>query len=80
MASLALTADAFAKAAAHDPYNVVGITAFLQERVAAPPDVAVICGSGLANLHEMLSDTLVIPYASIPGFPLSTVEGQVRLR
>ncbi|XP_068595413.1 purine nucleoside phosphorylase 6 [Brachionichthys hirsutus] len=39
------------------------------------PDVAIICGSGLGNLADLLSDKTVFPYKDIPHFPISTVPG-----
>ena len=69
---------AFCKATAHDAQNVLPVVSHLQSLIGDRiPDVAVICGSGLSNLHEMLTNRLTVPYASIPGFPLSTVQGQV---
>ncbi|XP_053740795.1 purine nucleoside phosphorylase 6 isoform X1 [Synchiropus splendidus] len=39
------------------------------------PEVAIICGSGLGGLAEMMEDKAAFPYQSIPHFPVSTVEG-----
>lgn len=39
------------------------------------PKVAIICGSGLGSLAELLSDKAVFPYRDIPRFPTSTVQG-----
>uniref|UniRef100_UPI00398E7977 purine nucleoside phosphorylase 6 n=1 Tax=Pristiophorus japonicus TaxID=55135 RepID=UPI00398E7977 len=39
------------------------------------PKIAVICGSGLGGLAELLSDRIVFPYQQIPHFPQSTVSG-----
>jgi len=75
MASPALTQEQFARASAKDKYNVVKIVAHLQSIVPTPPDVGVICGSGLSELHEILSDRVSVPYETIPGFPQSTVQG-----
>lgn len=47
-------------------------------RAAAPgaaPEVAIVLGSGLGGLADALEDARFIPYAEIPGFPRSTVEG-----
>ncbi|MBC8374417.1 MAG: purine-nucleoside phosphorylase [FCB group bacterium] len=38
-------------------------------------DIALVLGSGLGNFVDALSNTTHIPFADIPGFPLSTVEG-----
>lgn len=36
------------------------------------PKVAIICGSGLGGLSELLSNKAVFPYQDIPHFPRST--------
>lgn len=40
----------------------------------ATPDVGIILGTGLGQLAGAIEDAVVIDYADIPGFPLSTVE------
>lgn len=37
--------------------------------------IALVLGSGLGNFVDSLANTSRIPFADIPGFPLSTVEG-----
>ncbi|XP_034267396.1 purine nucleoside phosphorylase [Pantherophis guttatus] len=39
------------------------------------PRVAIICGSGLGGLADLLKDQVVFDYAKIPNFPQSTVVG-----
>ncbi|KAF0041540.1 hypothetical protein F2P81_007438 [Scophthalmus maximus] len=39
------------------------------------PKVAIICGSGLGSLADLLEDKTVFPYKDIPRFPTSTVPG-----
>ncbi|XP_019738775.1 purine nucleoside phosphorylase 6 [Hippocampus comes] len=39
------------------------------------PRVAIICGSGLGALADLIEDKIVFPYKEIPGFPTSTVAG-----
>jgi len=46
----------------------------VRARCALTPEVAVILGTGLGGLAEQLEAEARIPYAEIPGFPLSTVE------
>ncbi len=48
---------------------------FLRERAAEQPSVAVVFGSGLGALGGEVEGSRVIPYASIPHFPTSTVQG-----
>lgn len=47
----------------------------LRDRVNCQPAVGIILGSGLGEIARRLEDCTVIPYAEIPGFPLSSVEG-----
>ncbi|XP_075938360.1 purine nucleoside phosphorylase 6 isoform X2 [Anarhichas minor] len=39
------------------------------------PKVAIICGSGLGGLADLLDDKTTFPYEDIPRFPTSTVPG-----
>ncbi|XP_061825846.1 purine nucleoside phosphorylase 6 [Nerophis lumbriciformis] len=39
------------------------------------PKVAIICGSGLGGLADLLEDKIAFPYQNIPRFPTSTVAG-----
>ena len=39
------------------------------------PKTAIILGSGLGELASEIQDTYEFPYAEIPNFPISTVEG-----
>lgn len=48
---------------------------FLRTKVADMPKIAVILGTGLGSLADMIEDKIVIPYSEIPNFPVSTVEG-----
>ena len=48
---------------------------FIQHRYPQPPDVGVVLGSGLGNFSSQLEVDMEIPYADIPHFPVSTVEG-----
>jgi len=42
---------------------------------ASRPTIGLVLGSGLGALVDALADRVVIPYESIPGWPVSTVEG-----
>lgn len=48
---------------------------FLRSKVADMPKVAVILGTGLGPIADLIEDKTVIPYSEIPNFPVSTVEG-----
>ncbi|GAA6093511.1 purine nucleoside phosphorylase 6 [Tachysurus ichikawai] len=39
------------------------------------PKIAIICGSGLGGLSDLLNNSIVFPYKDIPHFPHSTVAG-----
>ena len=39
------------------------------------PETAIILGTGLGQLASEITDTYELPYAEIPNFPVSTVEG-----
>ena len=47
----------------------------IRERSSHKPAVGLVLGSGLGSLADSLADRIVIPYASIPGWPSSTVFG-----
>lgn len=36
------------------------------------PLVAIVCGSGLGKIADMVTDQIVVPYSDIPEFPQST--------
>lgn len=49
--------------------------AAIRERCSLAPTIALVLGSGLGGFADQLTDTVAIPYAEIPHFPRSTVEG-----
>jgi purine-nucleoside phosphorylase len=49
--------------------------AFVRERIAVNPRVAVVLGSGLGSFAENVEHPVAIPYEEIPHFPRPTVEG-----
>jgi purine-nucleoside phosphorylase len=48
---------------------------YIRSRINGDASVAVILGSGLGNLANTIQVEMEIPYAEIPHFPVSTVEG-----
>ncbi|KFQ84120.1 Purine nucleoside phosphorylase, partial [Phoenicopterus ruber ruber] len=50
---------------------------WLRARTVQRPKTAIICGSGLGGLADMLDNKTVFPYEDIPHFPRSTVAGHV---
>ena len=39
------------------------------------PEIAIVLGSGLGGLADMMQDKAIIPYRDIPGMPISTAPG-----
>lgn len=48
---------------------------WIQSKVTIQPKVGLILGSGLGVLADEIEHAITLPYADIPGFPVSTVEG-----
>ena len=54
--------------------------AFLRSRISPPsvtfaPCIGIVLGSGLGAVADAITEPAVVPYAEIPHFPQSTVEG-----
>ena len=49
--------------------------AYIRKNFGEIPPTAIILGTGLGELAEHIDDKQELPYAEIPNFPLSTVEG-----
>jgi purine-nucleoside phosphorylase len=58
----------------HTVEAVEAAAAVVRARFTERPTAAIILGTGLGNLGKEIETSAVIEYASIPGFPLSTVE------
>ena len=58
--------------------RVEEIVGFIQKLVTIKPEIAIICGSGLSGLAELVTDKIIIPYADIPHFPRSTGESEIK--
>ncbi|HEY6414464.1 MAG TPA: purine-nucleoside phosphorylase [Edaphobacter sp.] len=61
------TADLFTQAQSAADY--------IRTKTSLQPAIAIILGSGLGNFASQVQNTTTIPYAEIPHFPQSTVEG-----
>jgi len=48
---------------------------WLSQRMTTSPKTAIVLGTGLGQLASEITDTYEFPYAEIPNFPVSTVEG-----
>lgn len=55
--------------------KILETAAWLRERMPNAPQTAIVLGTGLGQLAESIEKLLCIPYADIPHFPVSTVEG-----
>jgi purine-nucleoside phosphorylase len=56
--------------------QVLEAAAYLKSRLGAlTPRVGIVLGSGLGAVADAVSDAVMVPYAEIPHFPQSTVEG-----
>ncbi len=48
---------------------------YIQSKIKRQPKIGIILGSGLGGLATEIEVEICIPYAEIPNFPVSTVEG-----
>jgi len=49
--------------------------AWLKQRYGAPPDVAIVLGSGLGEFTHALAEAITCAYADVPNWPASAVVG-----
>lgn len=57
-------------------YEQICLTAdYILQKIAIKPQVAVILGSGLGSFAEMVEQPVIIPFAEIPAWPISSVVG-----
>jgi purine-nucleoside phosphorylase len=47
----------------------------LRRRLPEPPEVALVLGSGLSHLAELVEDAVEVPFDEVPGFPATGVVG-----
>ncbi|KAL7672192.1 hypothetical protein ACOME3_007086 [Neoechinorhynchus agilis] len=60
----------------HLTYDVVkAIVDLIKSRTEIRPKLAIVCGSGLGHLSDVVQDATVIPYEEIPDFPVPSVLG-----
>ena len=45
------------------------------KKISFSPDIAVVMGSGLANISSYLEGPKSISYESLPGYPQTTIHG-----
>ncbi len=58
----------------HTAERIEKSSAAVRARIAEPPEIVIILGTGLGGLAKRIESPIVIEYGDIPGFPLSTVE------
>jgi purine-nucleoside phosphorylase len=49
--------------------------AYIKSKISTQPIVGIVLGSGLGSFTAEIEDAVELPYADIPNFPVSTVEG-----
>lgn len=50
---------------------------YIQSKIKSSPKIAIICGSGLGSIKNIIKQEIKIPYSKIPYFKESTVEGHI---
>jgi purine-nucleoside phosphorylase len=55
--------------------KIIETTTFIENFVGKKPQIAIVLGSGLGNLANMIEVDKVLEYKDIPNFPISTVLG-----
>ena len=50
-------------------------TSFITKQIPRYPDIAIILGSGLGGLADLVTEKVEIDYRNIPDFPKTTVVG-----
>lgn len=55
--------------------EIAAMAEVVKSKTKHRPKLAIICGSGLGGLADLVTNPDVIPYSDIPGFPVSTVSG-----
>jgi len=49
--------------------------AYIRKKITDQPEYGIVLGSGLGGLVNEITDQQALPYSTIPGFPISTVQG-----
>lgn len=57
--------------------KITAAAQFILGRITEAPAAGLVLGSGLGDYADTLEDPIRIPYAEIPGFPVSTAPGHV---
>lgn len=59
------------------PLHIAEAAAYLRRDIARQPTIGLILGSGLGDLAENIEEAAVFPYAEVPHFSASSVEGHL---
>ena len=55
--------------------EINGAASFVLSKTLEAPSIAIVLGSGLADVCEQITEQIEIPYKDIPNFPISTAPG-----
>ncbi len=55
--------------------NYAKATGYIMQKIKIAPQVGIVLGSGLGGLADKIENPILIPYAEIPGFAVSTAPG-----
>ena len=55
--------------------QIQATTSFINQKIKHAPQIAIVLGSGLGGLIDLVDIETEIPYSEIPNFPVSTVKG-----
>lgn len=55
--------------------KIASTTSYIQKKIKFDPEIGIILGTGLGGLVNEIKIKHVLPYETIPNFPVSTVEG-----
>ncbi len=58
-------------------HQIQQMAELVRSQITKLPRVGLILGSGLGSLAETIPNSIRVAYSSLPGFPVSTVEGHV---
>jgi len=78
MDNLSLNKSGFRLTSVVDPISresLQPIADHINDKITIEPKLGIICGSGLGGLASLVEDSVVLNYADIPGFPVSTAPG-----
>lgn len=56
-------------------YKILESAEYITDKIKYAPETAIILGSGLGDMSDMVDDKIIIKYADIPNMPVSTVPG-----